>query len=400
MWIPDSAGEIERRAADGDLVETHSFDSKLELPKPRRNIDLAIDVAAMTPDGGVLLYGVGEDDDDRLSVLQPLALAGLAERVSQIVATSISEVPYIEVGEYPSDADPSIGYLAVIVPQSPRAPHQVIVGNDLRFYGRGPKGNRRLTEGEVARLYERRQSWAVDREAILAEVVASAPFPRDTAPGHLHAYTRPVAPDNSMLERAMEAVGGRQTFHQRLLDWIHATRLRGQYGPSLEHASQLRRRGADEWRLSNLPDTEHQASRIKDLVDLHVNVDGRGQLFCGRATDTHSQSDHELIIEFVIAGNLEAFVAVMGQIYGAAGYHGQVDVGVAITGLTGSGSALRSNDFYAGPFTYSAEAFTRTARVAARELLTPHEVPHSLLRSFYEATSGRDGFNPFEERAS
>jgi hypothetical protein len=49
------------------------------------------------------------------------------------------------------------------VPQSSRAPHQVTVGGDLRFYGRAAKGNRILTEGEVARLYRRREEWEQNR---------------------------------------------------------------------------------------------------------------------------------------------------------------------------------------------------------------------------------------------
>jgi len=45
----------------------------------------------------------------------------------------------------------------VIVPQSARAPHMVIVKGDNRYYGRDARGNRVLNEGDVARLYERRQ---------------------------------------------------------------------------------------------------------------------------------------------------------------------------------------------------------------------------------------------------
>lgn len=36
----------------------------------------------MTVDGGSLLYGLGEDDNGRLTVLAPLELAGAPERVA------------------------------------------------------------------------------------------------------------------------------------------------------------------------------------------------------------------------------------------------------------------------------------------------------------------------------
>ena len=149
MWLPESAEEIERLAREGSLEETHSFEAKELLG---RNRDLAVDVCAMTPDGGTLLYGIGEDDDSRPTRPVPFELEGQRERLDQVVATSIVEPPTIVVTERSSADDPSRGYLVVNVPQSARAPHQVVVGGDLRYYGRDATGNRRLTEPEVAAL--------------------------------------------------------------------------------------------------------------------------------------------------------------------------------------------------------------------------------------------------------
>src|SRR5690349_12271793 len=141
MWVPKDADEIERAARAGELPETPSFDAKADLPSAKKNSDIATDVAAMTTDGGALLYGVAEDDNERPTIPQPIMLAGAADRIGQVVSTSITEVPYIDTREYPCADDPARGYLLVIVPQSARAPHQVTVGSDLRFYGRGAKGN-------------------------------------------------------------------------------------------------------------------------------------------------------------------------------------------------------------------------------------------------------------------
>ena len=77
----------------------------------------------MGPDGGVLVYGLGEDEHKHLTELAPFKLAGAAERIAQIVQTSIAEPPYIETRPLPCDGDVARGYLAVVVPQSPRAPH-------------------------------------------------------------------------------------------------------------------------------------------------------------------------------------------------------------------------------------------------------------------------------------
>jgi hypothetical protein len=93
MWIPETEQEILAAIEAGDLIETASFDAKEALPAKGKSKDLAVDVAAMGADGGILLYGVGEDENDRLTVPQPFELAGARERVDQIVRSTISEPP-------------------------------------------------------------------------------------------------------------------------------------------------------------------------------------------------------------------------------------------------------------------------------------------------------------------
>ena len=398
VWIPRDAAEIEQAARAGNVAESPSLDAKAELPPSRKNADIAADVAAMSTDGGVLLYGVGENEQGQPSVPCPIPLGGAADRIGQVIATSISEVPYVDVREYPTAADPAVGYLVVIVPQSARAPHQVTVGGDFRFYGRGPKGNRRLPEGEIARLYERRQGWQVDREQILREAIGSVSIAPRPGAGYIHAFARPVVSDLTMFERALEAVGGSGRMHQWLLNAVNGTKLRDTYGPSLQSASFWRRFGADMWRLSTRDDEERTEPRdTTNLVDLSLNIDGRGQLFCGRATDTPAGSDQSLLIEVVIAGNVEAFVAVMGKLYEAAGYHGHVDVGVALTGIQGVMSE-RARHSLGSNYAYPVDAFSRTDRLAAAQLLAPDEVAHHLLRHLFEATTGVEGWNPFIQR--
>jgi hypothetical protein len=93
MWTPTTEQEILTATDHGGLVETASFDATSQLPAKGKSIDLAVDVAAMTSDGGTLLYGVGEDLDRRLTVPQPFRLAGARERVDQIVLTSSRNLP-------------------------------------------------------------------------------------------------------------------------------------------------------------------------------------------------------------------------------------------------------------------------------------------------------------------
>jgi hypothetical protein len=210
MWIPGSVGEIEHAVARGDLEETSSFDGKKDFPPPTKkgNASVAVDLAAMSTAGGTILYGVGEDERERLSVRNPIVLAGASDRIAQIAQTSIAEIPHIEFKPYTLPDDPAMGYLLVIVPPSPRAPHQVTVGDDRRFYGRGAKGNRRLSEQEVALLYARRHQREVNLAGRLQEVVQSTPYvPEEPDDGSVYAFAQPVPPYQGLWDTALAGAG-------------------------------------------------------------------------------------------------------------------------------------------------------------------------------------------------
>jgi hypothetical protein len=110
MWVPSTAREVEDAVNAGDLEETPSFDAKLALPPSKKNIEIAKDVAAMATDGGVLIYGVGEDEHGAVRVLAPVELVGVSERISQVVSTSVAEVPFVDIRTLPRDA-PERGYV-------------------------------------------------------------------------------------------------------------------------------------------------------------------------------------------------------------------------------------------------------------------------------------------------
>jgi hypothetical protein len=93
VWIPTSEQDILSANDAGDLIETATFDAKVSLPAKGKLKDLAIDVAAMATDGGSLLYELGEDEYDRLTVPQPFELAGARVRIDQLVRIFISEPP-------------------------------------------------------------------------------------------------------------------------------------------------------------------------------------------------------------------------------------------------------------------------------------------------------------------
>jgi hypothetical protein len=100
----------------------------------------------------------------------------------------------------------------------------------------------------------------------------------------------------------------------------------------------------------------------------------------------------------VIAGNVEAFFAVMGVVYAAAEYHGTVDVGLAITGLKGAESERALRGFPRPvPHTYPIDVYTRTTRIAAAELGDAPALGQRLLRHFFAATTEIEDYNPWTE---
>ena len=134
MWIPTTSAEVERVVQGGLLAEGPTFDAKQQLPD--KSIELAKDMAAMANDGGVLIYGIGEDEAGRPTVLTPLLLANQTERITNIAQTAIMPALKINISALPLETDPTKGYVVVSIPASERAPHMVVVKHEHRYYGR------------------------------------------------------------------------------------------------------------------------------------------------------------------------------------------------------------------------------------------------------------------------
>ena len=395
MWVAKSEQEILAAIEAGDLIETASFDAKEALPVKGKSKDLAIDVAAMSADGGTLLYGVGEDDNDRLTVSQPFELAGARERVDQIVRSTISEPPTIEVYTIPTDDDVSLGYLVIHVPASPRAPHMVTVGKEHRYYGRSATGNVLLTEGEVARLYERRQRWELDRDGMLEEAIGLAPIPPREGFAYLHLVARPVVPDEGLFDRAL---GDHHAAN--FLGDLTSAALRPEvfpttYAPDLTGGYYHERR-ADGWAVSQgLRDEWEEHNDPCRVLDLEVRLDGGGRLFCGRAAEEYN--DRLLIFERLIAGLSTRFMSVLGGLYAVGSYLGPVDVGLAVTGLQGGISYALSQRLGVHPTPYNRDQYRRTQRLSATTLMNdPRSAARGLVMPLARAIT-RESYDPFSE---
>lgn len=401
MWVPESARDIEARVSDRSLDENAYFDAKRELGS--KNKDLAKDVAATANNGGVLIYGIDEDEHKRPTKLAPVILHGQRERVDAVVRMSIAPPPDIQIHEHPLEADPGRGYLVLVVPASPNAPHMVTAEKDNRYYQRLETQSVPMTEGEVARLYERRRRWDVDREQLLQEAIAcnhSIWLPAAEL-ADLHIMVRPVGvPNATLLE---DAIGNGDAEHL-LLNLIVGARAawRGpSYRPDLEPNWVMPRDSG--WRIGSSPEeTSHM-----QIVDLTISDDGRGYLFCGRAGGHITSDQRFVIIEDLIAGLTTRTLSILGGVYDAAKYFGPVDVGVAVTGLSGKSvyslALINRGDIFLSqmvvPPLPRSEDYRRTERVTTASALgaDPRQIARSLVaRLIAQVTNG--AYDPFGGR--
>jgi hypothetical protein len=395
MWMPKSEQDILSAIDAGDLNETANFDGKSALPGKGKGKDLAVDVAAMTADGGTLLYGVAEDKNKRLTVPQPFELAGTRERVDQIVRTSISEPPTIEVHTIPTDGDPSLGYLVIAVLPSPRAPHMVTVDKEHRYYGRGATGNVLLSEGEVARLYERRRQWEADRSDMLDEAIESAPVPPREDFAYLHLVARPVVPDEELYDKASEDQQAMPFLDSLISAASSEEAVPNKYSPDFSGVHHLVRHAdgwAAIWGPAGVRDEREDPAHV---LDLEVGLDGSGRLFCGRAAQRLPRGF--LIFEPLVADLTTKFLAVMGGLYAAGGYMGPVDVGVAVTGLRGGVSYFLLDNVWIDSTPYNKDQYRRTERLPASHLVgDPRGVASKMVLPLLRAIT-RENYDPFSD---
>jgi len=335
MWVLGSAEEIEQAAADDAIEEGPQMDAKAMLPPKGKNVDLAIDIAALANDGGVLIFGVGEDPaTKRPTVLAPFALEGQRERIAQIVGSGLDESPTISVHALARASDPDNGYIVVVAPPSPHAPHMVTVGGKHRFYGRTATGNKILTQGEVARLYERRQRWATDRDALLDEAidhVGRAFGPSSPNFASLYIVIRPTVSDSGFLERTIPDREPQRSNALRSLVLESQKTFPNRDGFDIMPGQGWHPRGTGIRSGSYVPSGSQPND---DFIDLEIHDDGSAYLFCRRVGDVHPDGQFRLYLHPVAQLTARA-CAILGGLYEQGGYTGPVDIGVAVTGLSG-----------------------------------------------------------------
>lgn len=408
VWWPKTAPELTAAFNRGDLVESSSLELKRELPGKNRSIDLAIDVCAMTPDGGALIYGASDADGVADEII-PFQLQGQRDRVFQIVGSGISEVPRIDVLELVEEGagEGRTGYLVVLVPASARAPHMVTIKGEQRYYGRNGTQNVRLGEGEVARLYERRERAAVDLEGRLDALVARSTLRRDDDHAALYFFVAPALGDDGLLERVRvaTAVPGREQYPAILSHHLERARSAAPgraYAPNTDDLAgwHLTSRGfCVTSALDRRPDLS--ATDPDSALRIEITYGGEVTIECGRAAYGSRDGGSLYIFEQLITGLTVQGLALAGALYDAANYMGAVDTGLAVEGLRGGVSMERFGPGIHAirrPVAYDQDRYRRVARQSGIGLLgNPRQAAEPLVVPLLRTTIG-DGHQEMFER--
>ncbi|MDQ5807816.1 MAG: ATP-binding protein [Actinomycetota bacterium] len=135
----------------GHAEESAALDFKAQVTGNNR--ELAKDIAAMTVNGGVLVYGVEEDSTTGVAArITPVTLSGVEERIRQVAGSTIRPAPAIEVDYIRATDGDADGVVVVAIPPSRLVPHMV----DGRYPRRDGTTTGRMDEPEVERAYRRR----------------------------------------------------------------------------------------------------------------------------------------------------------------------------------------------------------------------------------------------------
>jgi hypothetical protein len=333
MWRPRTWQDIVSAAADGLLDESRWVDLKRELKAGRPgNNDLAVDVAAMSLEGGMLLYGV-IDHESRAGEVVGVELAGLADRVDQVTRMKVHPPVIVRSVPIEDPARPGWGCLLVIVPPSAQAPHMV----DNIYYGRGDRANRKLSDQEVRQAIALRSQSQHDVGRQLRVLRDEDPGPKPHQLGHLYLVAQPLAaPDDAMVEFITGPDVQREIFAM-----AHALtqQLGGQWAPRLTSASRARRR-ADGVAFTSYDDP----GRIDEssLLEVVLREDGSVALTCGRGTDMltsrMTEESEAVVFPVLILGLTHSLMMMAGRLAElTSGYQGEWAVGVLLDNLKNVG---------------------------------------------------------------
>lgn len=375
-WDPRTEEELLRCARNGLLEETHRLDIKRELESGNSaNKKLANDIAAFSLDGGTIVIGV--DEDTSPPSLSPVPLDGLAERIEQIARMRVEEAVQIRTTEIESTTQPGHGYLVVHVPASVRAPHMA----DGRYYGRGDKTNRVLSNTEVVRLLDRRLAARDDLRSEARSIrtdLVGADTPLFVA----------IADPLGAPEELLVSLTSDPQWESTAMELVHAavTREHRQYAPTLAQASGFARR-ADAVAVTTGMSNGNRFEGKDYAAEVMFTESGRLILASERAVATWSfrnvmppPPDASVVFETLLLGHLSLLARLAAVVSKRWGFTGSWRVALSMNGLRDAESLALAEERFGDQGTrYTADLYERVTEASLADLdNNPHQIVAAL----------------------
>lgn len=387
MWIPSSEGAIRQAIEQGTFVESHFLDAKaITGDTDGERKETARDLASFSLDGGVLVIGVSEDKKASTFSLAPVCLAGLMEKLEQIAATRIDPPLYVRPREIVSEESPTLGYLVVEIPPSPRAPHMT----DGRYYTRGERTKRQMSDSEVIHLHQSRLRENELISDLLREEMSRDPVAVESREhGHIYLVAEPLNAAPGMAETLVrDPLGTKLNEILNTSNRLPIGSVSG-YAPGAPgmRGSTTRSRGAG---FTSSQDGKREVAggaQEHYLSDVEFHEDGGIRAVVGRGTDSFSRNSYaessatEIIFDGVCLGYAHRLVYWAAQTGSEIGYRGSWGLGIAADGLMGKASSLYYTDFWgSGAILYDRDEYLQTTTARFDELIdNPRAVAHRLV---------------------
>lgn len=360
-WAASSEDEVRALISDGSFKESHHLDAKRETgTSPGSHKETARDLASFAIDGGQLLIGVDEDKPSGTFSLAPQPLDGLVEKLDQLAATLIDPPLTVGLTDIPSDDDPRSGYILASIAPSPLAPHMV----DGRYYGRGERSKRALSDAEVVRLHAHRDSLDDQAERLLDEEVARDPVPSDQRQlGHLYLVAQPI---NASRRLAHGLVRGNNV--QDIFGLVHhptsaspltsdgITTIPPQPWDTTQRMNRARGVALSSYAIapgrSLVPSENDRGADDGGLLDIELRDDGGIRVLVGRMTMTTTEQfgdgSKQVVLDGLAVAYARHIVDWAVAISGRTSWYGSWMFGLHADGLRGLESYLYQRRLVAG----------------------------------------------------
>ena len=400
MWYPSSWSDLEALIGQ---EESATLDFKVA---PTSNEETAKDIAAMSLNGGVIVYGIEENKETRLAEkIVPFGLKGIEEKVRQVAGSRISPAPDFDVITVPEQEAATDGALVVVVPASPLAPHQA----SGRYPCRRGTTTDYLAEPDVERLYRQRRELVEPPSfaSLLEEDFMRAPGgstedygAEDTSfkagVGYIDLVVRPAsrsaihpggAWQGRHLDDAVRAAVQRQSNRYANVSLIH----------TFDSLSDWRPFGAIGWTAGYIgePNVLHPEARFAATLAYPARLSFEAALGLVVGSDGGDEL-YRTAREWSVAGELMAMLAIAGEYFSNFDGAGLLFVGVWLRGFQDTKSERSTRHSRRGaPFAHlpsASEGVRAEARAGALDLRdhperTARVLIERWLPSFYQAAA-------------